>query len=109
MDIALHSRRKIVVDDFSHALEIHTSGHDFRRDHDPTFASPHSAHGVLTFLGRQPCMEAIDIWNAVEDKFFGQRCSSSLRGREYEQWWIIGLGEIRQKTWEFGGVIGHIS
>lgn len=70
--VALHARREIVVDYLPHAFEVHTSGHDFRADHYPALAPPHSAYGVLTLLVRQARVQAVDVCDSGKNKFFGE-------------------------------------
>jgi len=101
MNITLHTSREVIIDNLPHALEIHTSGHDFRTDHHPALASAHSAHGVISFLLAHPCMKAIHVWNRVQDELFCERRRTRLGGWEDENWRVVGLCEVGKETREF--------
>lgn len=78
MDVTLHICREVVVDDFADTFKVHTAGHDFRRNHDPTFAPSHPAHSVLALFLGQSGVETVDVGYSIQNKFFGQRCGPSL-------------------------------
>lgn len=72
MDVTLDTLGEVIIDDLPDTLEVHSSRHDLSRNHNPTFASPHTAHRVFPLLFRHTGMQVIYIPRAAKHKFLGQ-------------------------------------
>lgn len=68
--ITLHTRREIVIDNFSDPFKIHTASHDFSTDHHPAFPSAHATDSILPLFFAHSGMQAIYIRYAAQDELF---------------------------------------
>lgn len=78
MNVALYTGRKVKVDDFSDPFEVHPTRHDLRTDQDPALTLPHPVDRVFPLFLGHPCVERIDIRDAVENQFLAERGRAGL-------------------------------
>ena len=108
MDVALHALWEVVVDDFSDALEVHASRHDFRADHDPAFPTPHASDGIFPFLASHARMQAVDVRDPIEHELLRERGGARLCRHEHEERWIVRLRQILEKGRKLRRIIRHV-
>lgn len=73
MNVALNALREIVVDDFSHAFEIHAACHDLGAYKHPSLPAPHAADRFLALLVSHAGMQAVNVRNIMKNELFGKR------------------------------------
>lgn len=70
VNVALHARWEIVVDDFTDAFEVHPTSHHFRTNHDPAFTLTHPADGVFTLFSAHAGVQTVNVWYTVKHQLF---------------------------------------
>lgn len=96
MDVALHARWEIVIDDQVDAAEVHASPHELRRDQDPNATFSELLDDALSLGWRSLGVNDVDVETVVDElaeKIVGSRDGLD---KDESRW-------LERKGWSGGG------